>query len=222
MAQKLGSISPVKGLEKLYVFDAGSLRCVALQLTGGGLCLYNPVQGLSTVSAEDLQDLGSIKYLLAPNHYHNRALREYSDYFTAAKVCGSRAATPRLKKLTRLELIGLTGLKRKLPAAVSLIEPQGLKTGEVWLRVKQSNQICWIVGDAFCGPAKGNRNSFSAMPELLKPFPTYGIGNRTEYVAWVTSQIEADLPTTVVPCHGGLIRSKQLPQKLLKLVSQKI
>lgn len=219
MVQKLGAVHPVKGLAGISVFDDGSLRCVAVELKGGGFCFYNPVKGLSEEWVQSLKEFGSVKYLLSPNHYHHRALSEYAECFVKAKVCGSTAATSRLNKQTGLTFASLAGLKKLLPASIALVEPKGLKTGEVWLRIKQDNEVCWLVGDAFCGPKQTKSSSFSATPELLKPFPSFGVGNRSEYVDWVTAQIKTDKPTTLIPCHGGMIRSKQLPQKLQRLVA---
>lgn len=222
MAQQLSPVHPVKGVKEIGVFDDGSLRCVVVNLIGGGLCLYNPVKGLNAESVRHLQEIGPIKYLLTPNHYHHRALLEYSNCFSKAKICGSAAANPRLQKQTRLDFAGLAGLKRLLPAAVTVVEPKGLKTGEVWLRIKQGSEVCWLVGDAFCGPEQAKPGSFSANPGLLKTFPSFGVGSQPQYVEWISSQLDADMPTTVVPCHGGTLRSKRLPHKLRQLVSDYI
>ncbi len=196
-----------------------SLRCMALPLKGGDLCLFNPVNGLSGLTLAKLGESGTVKYLLSPNHYHNKALRSYCDQFEGAIPCASTKAGQRLRKITGLKVARLAGLTRKLHASMDVIHPVGLKTGEIWLRIRTRSDVAWLVGDAYCGPASKKGGSFTATPQLLATFPKFGIGDRRQYVNWVKAQVEEDQPSTVVPCHGGIIRSQQLPQKLIRLLS---
>ena len=222
MGQKLTAFRPIKDLQGLMVADNGSLRCTAIQLSGGDLCLFNPVKGLDSTTLESLRRLGKVKYLLTPNHYHNRALQEYSDNFSKAALCASKGARPRLQKVSGLKFANLTGLKRKLPEHIELIQTGGLKTGELWLRVKGRDGVCWLVGDAFCGSECSAKGIFSAAPKLLKTFPKYGVGDRHGYIEWVKIQLTKDQPTTIIPCHGTMLRSKQLAKKLEVLITENI
>ena len=103
---------------------------------------------------------------------------------------------------------------------MTLIEPQGLKTGEVWIRFAVGNNIGWFVIDAFCGSKMTTTNQVCSSPELLKTFPSYGIANQKTYEAWLLEQIECDKPVLIIPCHGSIIRDSQLATKLEALITR--
>lgn len=159
----------------IWSADRGSLRCSAIRLQDGSLCLYSPVSGLGDAARASLEAIGEVSFLLAPNHYHHKGLAEYARVFPqASRVC-SDAARPRLRAQTELTFDGLQDLARRLPEGCELAEPRGLKTGEVWLDLSVADQRIWVVTDAFKGPA---RSSDEGRIELLGTFPRYGIDSR--------------------------------------------
>lgn len=218
MAAQLSNFVKLEAVEGVYTAERNNLRCSAFTLKDGRLCLFSPVAGLGTKALESLSKIGDVAFLLAPNHYHNKALAEYVEAFPEAVLCAADKAAPRLRKVTGLAIESLRDLEALLPAAVDFIEPDGLKTGEVWLRMKEGKKTSWLVVDAFCGPQMRAGLQESDAPEILKPFPTYGTGDKAAYAAWVQAQIQEDKPEIVVPCHGAVLRAKDLPAKLEGLV----
>lgn len=220
MANQLSAFKELEGCEGVHIADRNNLRCTAIRLKDGRLCLFSPVAGLGKKALESLAELGEVAFLLAPNHYHNKGLAEYARTFPAAEACASEKAAPRLKKVTGVKVNGLTALEALLPSGAVRLEPEGLKTGEVWLSLKSGGQRCWLVVDAFCGPQKQAKQEESDEPEILKPFPTYGIGDKAAYRSWVLSQIRSDKPKMLVPCHGAVLRAPDLPERLEALVGK--
>ncbi len=220
MAGQLSGFVQLDGVDGVYIAERNNLRCSALVLRDGRLCLFSPVAGLGNKALESLSEIGEVAFLLAPNHYHNKALGAYCDVFATSELCASDKAAPRLAEVTGLTLENLEKLTALLPAGVNFVEPEGLKTGEVWLRISAKKQTSWLVVDAFCGPQIRAGQTESDTPEILKPFPTYGTGDKTAYAAWVQAQIREDKPKIVVPCHGAVLRAKDLPVKLTKLVDE--
>jgi hypothetical protein len=217
MGKELSTFSSVDEVKGIYTAEKGALRCIAIELSSGNLCLYSPVQGLSEIAKESLKSLGKVTHLLAPNHYHNKGLEEYSKVFPDAKLCCTKGAKPRLKKQTDLSFDSLEELEAYLPDTVSFVEPLGLKTGEVWIKTFQENQASWIVTDAFCGP-KVTKERYAKQPELLGTFPSYGISNRQVYFDWLTQQVSLASPSMIIPCHGSILSATSLGTSALKLV----
>lgn len=214
MSTKLSKFENIDGINGVFCATKGSLRCTAIQLKDQSLCLFSPVSGLNDEAVESLAAIGKVSYLLAPNHWHNKGLIEYGSTFSNSIFTASKAAMPRLEKLTKLNFQDLKTLSDLLPSHISILYPDGLKTGEIWLRIEYSNSIAWLVVDAFCSKNKKIKISVVDEPELLGPFPKMGVGNKDEYYEWAMNQLQKDKPTMVIPCHGSLISSKILTSKL--------
>lgn len=220
MTNQLSPFLELGGHADIFTAQNGKLRCSAIRLTDGRLCLFSPTQSIGAAALESLQRLGDVAFLLAPNHYHNKALKEFTEVFPAARLCAPQGAIPRLRKVTGLEIETLQDVEGSLPESMDFVEPEGLKTGEVWLRSRNDGGTAWLLVDAFCGPKIAKTRPSSDQPELLKTFPTYGVGDRTAYKDWVRKQIRRDKPETLVPCHGAILRAEDLPAKLEKLVDE--
>ncbi|MEQ9365204.1 MAG: hypothetical protein RIF32_13230 [Leptospirales bacterium] len=216
MAQSSGLLA-TPGVTDLYSTRKGPLRMSALQLTDGSICIVSPVAGLSAGLLENARDPTKVKFLLAPNHYHNQGLQEFSRAFPAATVCAPESARPRLEKQTGLRIDGIAKLAGLLPAHMQLIEPPGLKTGEIWLAIKQSSTRAWFVVDAFRGPDDAD-DPPAQEPALVGTFPSFGVGDAGAYTEWVLARIAADAPNLLIPCHGALVQGESLPKKLAALV----
>ncbi len=217
MRKALSEFAPVPQQSGLWSAQKGALRCTALKLSDGSLCLYSPVLGLGSVARESLAALGDVSILLAPNHYHHKGLAEYAEAFPDAALICSEHARSRLQKQTGLSFGGLRLLVELLPDNCNFIEPEGLKTGEVWLILASSAGLVWIVCDAFKGPS-GKAGGVGTRIELLGAFPTYGVKDKDAYSAWVKAILAAKAPSIVVPCHGSIVQSENLASDIKTLL----
>jgi hypothetical protein len=217
MSKMLSSFSPLMGVEHVWIAQTSSLRCTALTLKDGSLCLYSPVSGLSLDALASLKSLGEVSYILASNHYHNKGLVEYGQTFPAAKLICSSKARPRLEKQTGLEFGAFEDLKQSLLPNMMLVEPEGLKTGEIWMSAACDIHRIWIVTDAFRGKGKCNTVSSNDV-ELLGTFPKFGIGDLSQYAKWLATQVKGDRPDIIVPCHGSVATGLDIASQALSLV----
>ena len=217
MNQTLSPFRPVDGFAGVYSAQKGNLRCTAIVLATGGLCLYSPVLGLGDAERESLDAIGTVTHLLAPNHYHHKGLSEYLTVFPMAKLCCTSTAAPRLQKQTGLSFDDLKPVEIDLPEGMRFVEPHGLKTGEVWVQSTSKSGGLWIVTDAFCG-AKGPIGAVVSSPDLLGTFPKFGLKDRDKYLAWLSHQLEINAPKTIVPCHGSVISGLGIGDMAQKLV----
>lgn len=221
MGKSLSTFQLLDGFGDIYTATRDNLRCTAIRLRSGGLCLFSPVRGLGRDAVGSLRKLGDVEVLLAPNHWHNMGLREYAAAFPDASICTSPGARHRLEQETQLRFQDLTKLQRQLPPTLRFTFPSGLKTGEIWLSIGNARDRAWLVVDAFCGP-KGKKRDRASEPDILGTFPKFSLGDRTIYVEWLERQIELDKPTAIVPCHGAVIVNEQLPDKLRRLIARKL
>ncbi len=217
MSKDLSAFAPIPNYPGIWSAQKGTLRCTALRLSDGSLCLYSPVLGLGEEAKASLAALGEVAYLLAPNHYHHKGLTEYADAFPKAKIVCSDAARPRLENQAGLTFEGLERLEALLPDGCDFTEPAGLKTGEVLLVVKTEKECLWIVCDGFKGP-KGKVGHVGQTVEMLGTFPTYGIKDKVAYATWLRDRSAADEPTMIIPCHGSMVRSERLATDVVSLL----
>lgn len=209
MSKSLSEFLPIPRQPDLWSARKGNLRCTALRLRDDSLCLYSPVRGAGDVARSSLAALGEVAFLLAPNHYHHKGLVEYAETFPDAALLCSEPASPRLEKQTGLSFEGLRDLVELLPDDCEAIEPEGLKTGEVWLIKGSGEDLVWVVCDALKGPS-GTADRVGARIEMLGTFPTYGIQDERIYSAWVKDKLTTHPPNMVAPCHGQLVESENL------------
>lgn len=217
---EISAFSPLDEIGGAFVATKADLRCTAIKLQDGGLCLYSPVAGLSDAAKRSLAAIGRVTHLFAPNHYHNRGLAEYAAAYPKAMLCAPPKAAPRLAKVTGFSFRDLWDLTARLPPEISLLEPDGLKTGETWLRGAAGDLIAWFIVDAIAGPKMSDGETRFGHPELLRTFPHFGVRDRQAYVEWFALQLRHDRPRLVVPCHGGIMAADDLPEKLARLQSE--
>lgn len=219
----MADASVLKALEEIpgvYVARKGALRCTAFVLKNGGVCLFSPVAGLSGAIKQDLKDIGPLESVLAPNHYHNKALAEFKKAFPKAKFCAPEPARARIEKVSGVKLTSMEDVVAQLPKYLTVLEPDGLKTGEVWIKSALKKRVSWFVVDAFSGEKMTAKKDCGRAAALLKTFPTYGIQDKGLYATWLKRQLAKDKPTLLVPCHGTIIANDKLSADMTKLVSQ--
>lgn len=212
MPTQLSEFEAIPEMDGFFCATNGRLRCTAIRLQSGGICLHSPVAGLGIRARTSLDKLGNVEFLLAPNHYHNKGLGEYAQTFPKAHLVAPPASQPRLQKITGLAFEGLEALRSEMPEETRFVSPVGLKNGEVWIVTAGA----WIVVDAFAGPSGGDSS-----PRILGTFPKYGVGDSTQYSRWVRDFLGSDPRRTLVPCHGDIIHDPDLPAKLKDLVDFK-
>ena len=213
------AFAELDGVEGVYVAHSGKLSCSAIRLTGGGVCLYSPVAGLAETQGPRLEELGGVSALLAPNHYHNKGLSEHVARFPNAGLYCSRSAEPRLRKITGLKFQSLDTLGAELPGHIRILEPAGLKTGEVWLEVDQPDETVWIVTDAFSSE-RAPKGQLAENPAMLGTFPRYGVKDAATYRKWLERRLSDNQPTILVPCHGSPVKRSDLGASLIRLVDE--
>lgn len=211
------NFTAIDGLPGVYSARRGKLCTMALRLSDQSFCLYSPVAGLETVLSAADCEISPVSALLAPNHYHNKGLAAHHAAFPGAALFCSDAARPRLDQLTGLSFDPLQELERALPNGVTLHEPVGVKTGEVWVKITSGKTCALIVTDAFSSPLQPV-GQFGDAANLLGTFPRYGVKDAHAYTSWAIDFLSQCQPTLLLPCHGSPVRAADLTDQLITLL----
>jgi glyoxylase-like metal-dependent hydrolase (beta-lactamase superfamily II) len=218
----------------LYVIERPRpfpLRTTALRLRDGGTLLISPSRHLGEEAHGQLRALGEPRFLLAPNHFHHLGLGEHLSRYPAATVVASGVARPRLSARVSAQVGELAPLRAALPAHAELLEPPGLKNGEVWLSVRTRRGLALVVSDAFfnlpqhVGGLIGLFCRLTGVTAGLRIGGTFllvGIGDRPAYRTWLKARLEAAPPRILVPGHGEVVEDEGLGQRLLELATRRL
>ncbi len=221
---------PLWSLEKR---DAAgwSLRTIALPLASRKLLVASPIRGLPEAAFEGLAALGEPAALLAPNHFHHLGLAQWRSRFPKVRVVASTAALPRLRTKSPVPFEPFEAIANDLPGHVRFLMPEGLKNGEVWLRLQGLRTVTWVVSDAFfhvverpagleglvlraLGVAPGLRIGWT--------FKRWGVRDPSAYRSWLLRRIDADQPAGLVVGHGAALFDPALPDRLRKLAAERL
>ncbi len=205
------------------------LRMLAIRLTDGRLCIVSPIPHPGEEAFRELDALGKVAFLCAPNHFHNLGLKPFLARYPHARCVASPAAIPRLKKVTGLDFEPFTVLKPFLPHGIEAVEPIGLKAGELWFEVKDhtSGIALLCVCDAFFNMQDAKSPLWSlifriggTMPGLKvsRVFRLLGVSDHKRYKAWIDHRWQTFRPEVLVPAHGDFYSSGQLVEELKDLI----
>lgn len=209
-------IRPLDGADGIHMLRKGKHSAALIGLADGSFCLYSPLPNPTEALLGEIREIGAISILLAPNHYHHRGLAAHADAFPDARILCSAGAAARLKTQTGLAFDGLDFLQARLRVDTQVLIPQGLKTGEIWLKARFGTETVWIVCDGFTAPALPD--GFADAPSILSTFPKYGIKDSGSYADWLGAQLDRNPPTILVPCHGSPVRNRDLGRSLRRLM----
>lgn len=207
-------------------------RTIAFLSKNKKLLIVSPGAKLVDSLPQELANGTAPKMALVPNSYHHLGVPAWIKKYTELTIVASDKAIPRLKRKGYNPIQSLSLFKESLPDNITLLEPPGLRCGEVWIRVKTRAGIAWIVCDSFFNyPKFSNKFITRLIQKIMKAAPglqmsqvvKYGlIKNRKVYKGWLLNQIAADKPTMLVPAHGEILNSNDLPKMLEELIERRL
>lgn len=207
-------------------------RSLALRLTDGTFAVFSPIQGTAGRLAA-LRDFGLSKLglVVAPNHFHYLGVPDLLREHPEVGVVTSPTAARRLRGKLKRDLSPLDALRERLPKGVSVLEPPGLKTGEIWLSAQTSRGLAWIVCDAFFHVTHEVRGAMGWALKLTATVPGLRIGNtfrwmalgdRRAYREWLEAQLRDEPPRVLIPSHGDVLEDDDLGGKLAELAARRL
>lgn len=204
------------------------LRMLALRLTNGTLLVYSPIPLKKDESFGKLEALGQVSVVLAPNHFHTLGIKPFKTRYPQLQLLASQAAISRLQKVTNERFAPFATINSLLPPEVTVIEPEGLKAGELWIAVRsQEKGPILIVCDAYFNMPYVKRSVFGGILWLTggapglrisRVFRIIGMKKRDVYHQWVSRLFASFPPKILIPSHGAICIRNNLAQELLALI----
>ena len=203
---------------------AGMVRTTVVDLGDGSLLVYSPGVGFSDEQHSMLSTRGEVRWLVAPNHFHNLGVPQWLERHPEATVVAADAARPRLRRVLGgdREVAPAIMVSDALPASVSMIPIPDTRQGELWIGVSAEEGASLIVGDAltnlerFPGGLTGLIMRIIGRGVRMNPFfSRFMLRNRDGFRDFAADHCASERPTLFVPCHGEVVEDTGVTSSLL-------
>jgi hypothetical protein len=206
------------------VYGSQRARMAVVGLGGGALLVVSPGIPLGEARWEQLSRLGTPRFLLAPNHFHNLGIATWKQRFPGATVVAHPRAHARLhKKLPGIAIEDVASIGEARPAGVRIFGPPMAKQGETWVSMKTKEGTAWFVTDGIVNQERLPRGPMGLVMRMLgfrtelmtNPFfKRFFLEDKAAYKAWVGEELDRDPPVLLVPAHGAPLRGLDLASRL--------
>ena len=205
-------------------YGRAGVRMTAIGLEGGGFAVVSPgTRG--EAAREALRARGAVRFLLAPNHFHNAGLADWQAAFPDARLVAHPTAIPRLRRKVPGASFGdLEALRAALPAGVRLLSPPMARQGETWIAVQRPGLSALVVCDAWVHlevvdwtyRLAGFRPGLMVNPLFKRLF----LRSKADFKAWAARELAEIAPDLLVPAHGAVMRGEGTTAALLRVTEQ--
>ncbi len=190
------------------------LRSTLVRLEGGALALVSPIR-LSDEEAAEVDALGTVEHLVAPNLWHHLFLRAASARWPAAKVWGPRALA---KKRPDLRFDGVLEEARRIGGALRVLPIEGLaKVGECALLHEPSRSL--LLTDTVFNVTEPRPGLTSLILRLVGAHRKLAMSRAERFMCNDRAKLAASSRAILdagfdrlVPAHGDVIDSGAQPQ----------
>lgn len=219
-----------------YVVPNFVSNSVSIRLSDDEYILYSPGESLlktwSLVNSSDMK-----LHILIPNAYHYLGVKAWQKRFPNIKLYASDQALKQLLKKKvysqKDKIHSVAELKQILPNDLELTEPVGHRAGDVWLIKHNENKTSlWITCDSFLNYDRvSNQPLARFMQKLLGAAPGlkmsqvvkwFILDDRKEFKKWLIKRIAIDNPVALIPSHGEVLLSDDLPIRLSGLLNKRL
>jgi hypothetical protein len=203
-------------------YGRAKVRMVAVGLRGGGLLVWSP-GSRSHEARVALEKFGKVRFLLAPNHFHNAGLAEWMAECPGAVTVAHPMAHARLAKQVRSlgRIASIDELTPELPDGVRVFGPPMVKQGETWIGVDKGDLRALAVCDAITNMSEvptffwllGFRARLMTNPFFKRLF----LKSKSEYKEWLYAELAARPPNLFLPSHGTVVSGKDVAAELRRV-----
>jgi hypothetical protein len=207
-----------------YSFGPGHGYALAAPYDGG-LAIISPPCNSPEGSFAQIEKIGPVRAIVAPNAFHNLGLASWKERFPDAALFAPAQSIPRVEKKS-----GVAGVKPLADAKkgdLELVDMPHYKTGEVLVRFNEKKEHVWYLTDVvmnmaelpnsfpfkyifkWTGSAPGLRPNGIASRFMMK--------DRHAVYRWMRSEVEKKSPTVLIPCHGRAVE-ENAGERLLEIL----
>lgn len=206
------------------IYGKQRVRMAAIGIGSGGLLVVSPGAGMGDALWQQVASLGTPRFLLAPNAYHNGGIATWKQRYPEVRVVAHSKAIPRLRKqVPGVEFEELSALSSVLPSGVRLLCPPQAKQGETGVSVKMKDGVGWFLVDNIMNEERIPGGGVGFVMKVVgfkaglitNPFFKHLFLKDTRaYKEWVSAELDRDRPTLFVPSHGTPIRGADVTERL--------
>ena len=235
--RKVGSwqpLAPEVGLWHIESWAPNGLpvHTMSLRLNDKSLLVIGPTSELTARHLTELRKMGRVAYILAPSSDWHHGLKSFGSKCPGAKYVAEKEAQASLIAATGLKFeTPWESLRGKIPELVQVLVPDGLKNGELWIRLQTRRGMAWIVSDIIVNYTKipkgiaGWRYWIRGLgPGLRIPFfqKMSSVADAGHLRSWIFERIRNDRPAVLLPMHGAPLTSPDLPRRLRAFVDDNL
>lgn len=218
-----------------YAFgSAGRATCTALDLGGGRLALVSPPGGPEAPAIlAELDTLGEVAAVLAPNPYHRMGMPLAAARYPKAALFAPEAAIPRARKGLdgAREVRPLAELQPSLPDGLEILIPPHMKSPDTVLRLHTPQGTVWTFHDILLNIEVVSSNPVERWALGLLGYQRglrvnrFGcrwvlVADKPAFAAWLRAELERLPPAVFAPGHGPIVRDGALLARLLTLADE--
>lgn len=216
-------LDPVTGVWVFeYGFPGGDAFTFAVQFEPGKWLAISPGCGMPESAFTALAAEGEVVALIAPNGAHYLGIPEWLQRWPKARCFAPEGTIARLSKKSKIEtpFEPVEALLPILPEHIVLSLPDGLKYGEVLLKVRTGEGWIWHITDIFLNVQQMPRNlvvrfflwAFKSAPGFRanRMFQVFFARDVKALKAWFLATIETHPPVMIVPGHGAILEGEDV------------
>lgn len=199
-------------------------RSVAVRIAPSRFLVYGPGRPVLETSLHSWGQGNEITALITPNHFHYLGLESWKNAFPNAIVAASANAKRRLLRKGLNMPAPISKVRTILPDHVELLEPASDRIGEVWLTIRRPGGNIWVVGDAWFNLQERPKSHLKRMMytflnnspglKMSRLYVWVCIRNKKNYRDWVRESLAEHSPRILIPSHGDILNSTDLPSQL--------
>lgn len=200
-----------------YRFSGASTsNAFVVRFGDGELAIISPPCHVDEAGFTELDALGRVSALVAPNGFHHLGLPAFAARYPDAKLYANPSASKRIaKKYPKMRAFeSMEALEARLPAGLRIFDPPHMKTPDAMAWAETPSGVIWYSNDVL-----GNLSELPSAWILRKLFewtksaPGFKVNRlvlkffrpQAPFAEWFRSEIETRPPIIVVPGHGDIV-----------------
>lgn len=210
----------------------GTSTSFAVKMPDGKMMVISPGSKMPDGAFDDLQAVGDIGAVVAPNGFHHLGVPDWRRRFPEARFFAPPKAAARIRKKNADagEFEPLSALQELLGDNIGVRESPATKCGETWAWVKTAAGPVWFVSDMMCnletlpskfvirtlfritGSAPGFRLFKLAMLAIIK--------DKKQALRTLSDDMKANPPSIIVPAHGVALHREGIADEAQALIAK--
>lgn len=221
-----------------YIVPNFVSNSIAIKTSDSDIVIISPGKSLIDAFPKEWLNEELCMHLVMPNSFHYMGVQAWRDAFPKHRLYASKGAIKRLVKQgvasSESDITALESELPPLPFNYSVLIPPGHRGHDAWFKKhdKDSQTSLWITCDSFLNYERmSNQPIAKVMQKVLGAAPGlkmsqvikwFLLDDKATFKQWALKQIDNDQPAVLIPSHGEVLASAELPMKLSSLLNKRL